>query len=377
MTFITYAQNFEDVLLRRALADVAEGSYLDIGAGDPEIHSVTKAFADDGWTGVNVEPLSTLHARLIENRPRDINLRAAVSDQAGSITLYEVEGYSELSTTVAEVAADLRAGGRVVVEHEVPALTLADIAAEHVTGPVHFLKIDVEGAELAVLRGADFTALRPWIIVVESVAFGRATEDATARDELLAAAGYGKVYFDGLNDFFLADEHSGRAAAFDVPVNVRDDFRAPVEGRAEVELARVAGLLGLTSFSDEHEVIERLESLRSDRIEFESEALAARAELEVAVSDRDNARADLDALQVEIDSYRQSSFERERFIAWQSAEILRIQLEVQAELTAARTHAAAANAGIAALLRSSSWRISLPLRVLRHPRPYLRKISGR
>ena len=44
MTFVSYAQNMEDVMLWRALKDVDQGFYVDVGANDPNVHSVTKAF---------------------------------------------------------------------------------------------------------------------------------------------------------------------------------------------------------------------------------------------------------------------------------------------------------------------------------------------
>ena len=56
MTFVSYAQNHEDVLLFRALGHVRNGVYVDVGASHPEEDSVTKAFSDRGWTGVNIEP---------------------------------------------------------------------------------------------------------------------------------------------------------------------------------------------------------------------------------------------------------------------------------------------------------------------------------
>jgi hypothetical protein len=35
MTMLSYAQNAEDVLLRRALGDRPTGCYIDVGANDP------------------------------------------------------------------------------------------------------------------------------------------------------------------------------------------------------------------------------------------------------------------------------------------------------------------------------------------------------
>ena len=50
MQMISYAQNHEDVLLRRAFPDQDAGFYLDVGAAHPVIDSVTKHFYDRGWS---------------------------------------------------------------------------------------------------------------------------------------------------------------------------------------------------------------------------------------------------------------------------------------------------------------------------------------
>ena len=49
MAFISYAQTLEDVMLYRALREVTQGFYIDVGAHDPILHLVTLAFyAEDG-----------------------------------------------------------------------------------------------------------------------------------------------------------------------------------------------------------------------------------------------------------------------------------------------------------------------------------------
>ena len=78
MTFVSYAQNFEDVILHRVLKEVKKGFYIDVGANDPVIDSVTKAFYDDGWHGINIEPVSEWFEKLQLVRPNDINLQTGV-----------------------------------------------------------------------------------------------------------------------------------------------------------------------------------------------------------------------------------------------------------------------------------------------------------
>jgi hypothetical protein len=77
VTFVSYAQAKEDIHLLRALAGVRHevGFYIDVGAWDPDIDSVTKLFYDAGWHGINIEPSTKWFARLIEKRPRDINYK--------------------------------------------------------------------------------------------------------------------------------------------------------------------------------------------------------------------------------------------------------------------------------------------------------------
>jgi hypothetical protein len=93
VSFISYSQNCEDVLLHRALRSISKGHYVDVGAGDPKINSVTKAFYDAGWTGINVEPLPFRFQRLVAERPRDVNLGIVVSDTNGTVPFFVVDGY--------------------------------------------------------------------------------------------------------------------------------------------------------------------------------------------------------------------------------------------------------------------------------------------
>ena len=77
---ISYAQNFEDVILHRVFGDRRSGFYVDLGAMDPVHDSVTKAFYDAGWWGINIEPNQHFYKRLVAERNRDINLNVAVGD---------------------------------------------------------------------------------------------------------------------------------------------------------------------------------------------------------------------------------------------------------------------------------------------------------
>lgn len=223
MPIISYAQNFEDVALWRALSDLERGFYVDVGAADPEEDSVTRAFYKRGWSGINVEPMGEHFDKLTRARPRDTNLKVAVGREAGLRTLHAFPG-TGLSTLEPEIAARHKTAGLSAYETVVPTLTLTKILEDCGSPTIHFLKIDVEGSETEVLEGSDLERMRPWIIVIEAT---KPNSTASTRDDwehLVATHGYGLAYFDGLNCFYVADEISGRKERLAVPPNIFDKF---------------------------------------------------------------------------------------------------------------------------------------------------------
>lgn len=223
MRFISYTQNFEDVMLWRALKGIERGFYIDVGANDPEEHSVTKAFYDRGWRGINIEPVEAFYERLRLARREDVNLRLAAAAAPGPVRFFDI-AETGLSTTEPKIAERHCAIGHHVTEIEVEADTLAHICAAHVRGDVHFLKIDVEGGTRSVVEGLDLDRVRPWIILVEATEPMSQVPDYTGWEPLITGHDYSFVYYDGLNRFYVANERPAIAAAFDCPPNVFDDF---------------------------------------------------------------------------------------------------------------------------------------------------------
>ena len=224
--FNSTAQNFEDVMLYRALGDVEAGFYIDVGAQDPDIDSVSKAFFDRGWRGIHIEPVPEYAERLREARPGDTIIEAAASNVVGTtaLTVFPMTG---LSTADPLVAKNHIARG---VDHQpepliVSTVTLADVGAELADRTVHWLKIDVEGHERAVLQGWDANRLRPWIIVVEATLPNDRTASYEDWEPILVKAGYQCVYNDGLNRFYLEPSREDLARAFASPPNPFDNIR--------------------------------------------------------------------------------------------------------------------------------------------------------
>jgi FkbM family methyltransferase len=224
MSFISYAQNFEDVMLWRALKHVEKGCYVDVGAQHPAIDSVSRAFYERGWRGVHIEPVPQYADLLRENRPDETVLQIALSDKDGRMELNVIPD-TGLSTGI-DAYAD-----RHQKEHgfecrriEVPVLTLKSALPSLAGKDVHWLKIDVEGFEEHVLKGWDSQSLRPWIMVVEATIPNSRETNHASWEPILTAAGYQFVYFDGLNRFYVADEHAELVEAFSCPPNTFDDM---------------------------------------------------------------------------------------------------------------------------------------------------------
>ena len=157
---ISYAQNFEDVLLTRVFGDRTSGFYIDIGAMDPVDGSVTKTFYDRGWRGINIEPDVRFHERLAAARTRDINLLMALGESDDVLTFYQFEdqGISTFNVHFRDYFAER---GRAWTEAAIPVRTLGDVCREYVREPIDFLKIDAEGWEGPIIRGGDWGRYPP------------------------------------------------------------------------------------------------------------------------------------------------------------------------------------------------------------------------
>jgi len=238
MSFVSHAQNYEDVMLWRALKDVRNGFYIDVGAQDPDVASVTRAFYERGWSGINIEPVPKYHAMLCRARPRDTNLMLAAGADEAERDFFEIAD-TGLSTFDPELAGKHRDAGWRSTLRRVRQRRLADIWAEHVKTAVHFLKVDAEGSEDAVLAGADLKRNRPWIILVEAVAPMTQIPEHGKWERAITDADYDFVYFDGLNRFYVAREHSRLAPSFSVPPNFFDDFVRASELQAVQEAAQL------------------------------------------------------------------------------------------------------------------------------------------
>jgi FkbM family methyltransferase len=217
MPMISYAQNREDVLLRRFFSDREDGFYIDVGANDPVQHSVTKHFYDRGWRGINIEPDKVAYTRLCSQRQRDVNLNVGLSSSDTTLEFLECPSNPELSTFSPEMADIWRKQGVGFAKRTVPVVTLARVCEDHVDRPIDFLKIDAEAHEREVIEGGDWGRWRPRVILIEET-------QPDQWEPLLLAADYLFAAFDGLNRYYVRAEDRRLLSLFNAPVCHYDDY---------------------------------------------------------------------------------------------------------------------------------------------------------
>ena len=257
----SYAQQAEDVRLARVFRGRADGFYIDVGAAHPVHDSVTKHFYDLGWTGIDIEPSATAAELMRQDRPRNLVLELACSDADGDATLYDsdVMGWATLDEDMAAHVRSVRAAD--AHARRVPVRTLASICAEHVTRQIDFLKVDVEGHEAAVLRGADFTRWRPAVVVVEATKPHTTEPTHHEWEGILTHGGYVFAAFDGINRFYVPEDRDDLRAALEPPVTVLDGWETHRQMAADEAAERLQGLV--------ERLESELESVRGRRVQAE------------------------------------------------------------------------------------------------------------
>lgn len=333
---ISYAQNFEDVILERVFQEKFDGFYLDIGACYPEQASVTKHFYDKGWSGVNVEPMEEPYNLLVLERARDITIRAAVAGYTGEIKIFP-------GPTVGESSALL--GEKATTGITVPCYTLDALCDLYVKHDIDFLKIDVEGLEKDVVVNAKWHEYRPKVILIEAT-YPWSTKRRPEVHEIISflkTKNYTEGYFDGLNIFFLAKEVTELKDRLSLPPNVLDGFTTAKEAQLQKETERSTAPIG------------KLEQGLAYQAEKTNQLQQQNLDLSLRLKEAETRALQLgeiaEALKIQATEAESKLIETQN---WGQVLASRL-LETDASLRDANAH-------IALIYSTKSWRITAPLR---------------
>ena len=159
-------------------------------------------------SGINVEPQELYYKKLLTARERDINLNIALGRKKATLKFREYPDADGLSTLSSEIKTNYKTDevfGEVTkkyIEYTVGVDTLESVFSEYCQDiTINFLKIDVEGYENEVLMGNNWKKYRPQVLCIES------NHEVQDWHSLIKKIHYKKIFFDGLNEYFVAEEY--------------------------------------------------------------------------------------------------------------------------------------------------------------------------
>ena len=163
----SYAMNNEDTAILNYFKDRKNGFYVDVGCYHPIHRNNTHLLHTQNWSGVNVDTSQFSIDLFNFMRPKDLNYNCAISDKNENIKLFYQKELSQLSTIEKSQAESVFQGN--IKEKEINAFTLNEILSrdKYKDSKIDFLDIDVEGADLKVLRGLSFDKFKPELVCVE------------------------------------------------------------------------------------------------------------------------------------------------------------------------------------------------------------------
>lgn len=167
-------------------------------------------------------------------RVRDINLNIAIDVKPGNVEFYLINA-SGLSTSDKEIAIAHEAKGFTFRRINVETDTLGNILNKFAPKEIHFLKIDIEGYEREALSSLDLTMLRPWIICVESTKPMSTETNFDEWEHMITDYNYNLCYNDGLNRFYLSQDHCDLAMHFNYPPGIFDNFTKYSEDASQLK----------------------------------------------------------------------------------------------------------------------------------------------
>ena len=155
-----YGEFAEDVFVDRIFRKVKKGTYVDVGCYHPFKGSLTFRLFNRGWNGINIDISKTSIDLFKISRNKDTNLNLAITDYDGDVFYYENSPINQQNSIIK--SSDQQS------KIKIKCNKLTTVLIENKINNFDYLNIDVEGAELNVIRGLNFDKFSPKLISVEN-----------------------------------------------------------------------------------------------------------------------------------------------------------------------------------------------------------------
>lgn len=162
-----YGQDY--YLWHKVFQHKERGTFIDIGCNEPLIISNSLFLEQQGWTGYAFDPISRFEKAWKDNRKAQF-FKAAISDSRETRPFVEILASDGWEPALSGFDGFVREEDIALFDHkryDVEAKPLRDFIPDQTK--VDILMIDVEGAEELVLKGIDFSLLRPIYVMIENV----------------------------------------------------------------------------------------------------------------------------------------------------------------------------------------------------------------
>lgn len=211
MFFSQYGQ--DEYLHTNVFKGYKNGFFMDVGANDGVYINNTLFFQrEHGWKGVNIEPLPEVYEKLKINRPNDLNINCAICQTDGTSKFLCNNGWTEpisgLQHTyhqehLKRLIHENKQHNCVTKIIDVATRRIDSICDEHNINHIHYLSIDVEGAEYEVIQSIDFEK-----VFIDVIGFENNYNDICTENIKSFLTKLGYVFIHEHLDIFMIHKHS-------------------------------------------------------------------------------------------------------------------------------------------------------------------------
>lgn len=185
--------------------NIENGFFIDIGASEPENQNNTYFFEQIGWKGVLIEPRIKEFENLKNNRKAPVE-NVAIYKESGQFKFLSCDGYIKgLSGLLCEqkpehlnrIFNELLQYGKSIEVIEIQTMTFWDLVKKYNCYNIDYLSLDVEGAEISILKTIDFNKIKIKTISVEN------NYQSNEIYNILSANNFAKVVSLGCDDIYV------------------------------------------------------------------------------------------------------------------------------------------------------------------------------
>lgn len=157
----------EDIIAATILRNVSGGHYFDIGCANPVDLSNTWRFYQQGWRGLAVDG-RPLHDAWAAQRPEDIFVQQVLGDGSDTVFYEFPDPHMNSCDSKTILRYKSRFPSESITCTSLPTVRASSLWCTEFPSIVpDLVSLDVEGHELAVLKGFNLDAERPKLFIVE------------------------------------------------------------------------------------------------------------------------------------------------------------------------------------------------------------------